>query len=165
MATKLFRIVSSGTKRITALSKTGGLQPRLTAGNFLRAHCCWILNSSLGTHFYYLWSHSWPFSPPQWLSGLSTDAAVVLSTRKKIDVLDSHMSYLDTGNVAGNDNTGKIDLVYYLFIWGSKCCCFIFSVQLIAQSFYFYVVNLKWLLQKIFYSLVLRRMFNILQQF
>ena len=44
-------------------------------------------------------------------SGLSSDAAAVLSTRKKIDVLDSHMSYLDTGNVAGNDNTGENLLV------------------------------------------------------
>ena len=42
--------------------------------------------------------------------GLSSDAAAVLSTRKKIDVLDSHMSYLDTGNVAGSDNTGENDL-------------------------------------------------------
>ena len=43
---------------------------------------------------------------PQLFEGLSTDAAAVLGTRKKIDVLDSHMSYLDTGNVSGNDNTG-----------------------------------------------------------
>ena len=46
------------------------------------------------------------------LWGLSTDAAAVLSTRKKIDVLDSHMSYLDTGNVADSDNTGEKWLIH-----------------------------------------------------
>ena len=37
---------------------------------------------------------------------ISSPAADVLQTRKRMDVLDSHMSYLDTGNVPGSDETG-----------------------------------------------------------
>ena len=44
----------------------------------------------------------------QFLPGLNTPAAKVLATRKQIDVLDSQMSYLDTGKVAGSDETGKL---------------------------------------------------------
>ncbi len=42
------------------------------------------------------------------LVGLNTPAAKVLATRKQIDVLDSQMSYLDTGKVEGSEETGKL---------------------------------------------------------
>ena len=39
---------------------------------------------------------------------ISTPGADVLRTRKRVDVLDSYMSYLDTGDVPGSDETGTV---------------------------------------------------------
>ncbi len=40
-------------------------------------------------------------------AGVSSAAVAVLKTRRSVDVLDSHMSYLDTGAVQGSDETGQ----------------------------------------------------------